>query len=93
MTFPGHLFQCSDALNVKFFLMLRWNFVCYSLWPLLVVLSLGTTEASVTPNRSGQPRGRRGVTVPPWAEQLRARFSKSVGAAPSAGPCPPLRAF
>lgn len=46
-TSRGSLFQCSATLNVKFFLLLRWN-LCFSFWPLLLVLSLGNTEESGT---------------------------------------------
>lgn len=39
------------TLNVrKFFLMLRWNCLWFCLWSLLPVLSLGTTEESLTPS-------------------------------------------
>jgi len=34
----------------KFFLMFRWNFLCFSLCPLPLVLSLGTTEKSLAPS-------------------------------------------
>lgn len=48
--FPGQLFQFSAALKrKKFSLILRWNCLCFSLWPLLL-LSLGTTEKSVAPS-------------------------------------------
>lgn len=44
------LFQCSGTLNVKkFFLMLRWNFLCFSLWALLLVLLLCIIENSLAP--------------------------------------------
>jgi len=47
-TYLGSLFQCSVTLRVKkFFLMFRWNFLCFSLSPLPLVLSLGTTEKSL----------------------------------------------
>lgn len=37
----GSLLQCSSTLNVKkFFLMLSWKFLWFSLWTLLLVLSL-----------------------------------------------------
>jgi len=40
----GSLFQCSVTLRgKKFFLMFSWNFLCFSLCPLPLVLSLGTT--------------------------------------------------
>ena len=39
----GSLFQCSVTLRVKkFFLMFSWNFLCFGLRPLPLVLSLGT---------------------------------------------------
>jgi len=38
-----NLFQCSVTLRVKKFLMFRQNFLCFSLCPLPLVLSLGTT--------------------------------------------------
>jgi len=42
--------QCSVTLKVKkFFLVFRWNFLCFSLCPLPLVLSLGTTEKSLAP--------------------------------------------
>jgi len=45
------LFQCFVTLKVKmFFLMFRWNFLCFSLRPLPLVLSLGTTERSLAPS-------------------------------------------
>jgi len=34
----------------KFFLMFRWNFLCFSLCPLPLVLPLGTTEKSLAPS-------------------------------------------
>ena len=46
----GSLFQFSVTLRgKKFFLMFRWNFLCFSLCPLPLVLSLGTTEKSLAP--------------------------------------------
>lgn len=44
----GSVCKCPATLNVKFFLILRSNFLCCSLWPLLLVLWLGTTEKSGT---------------------------------------------
>ena len=45
------LLQCSVILIVKkFFLILRWNFIYFSLCPLPLVLSLGTTEKSLAPS-------------------------------------------
>ena len=47
----GSLFQCSITLRgKKFFLMFRWNFLGFSLCPLPLVLSLGTTEKSLAPS-------------------------------------------
>ena len=47
----GSLFQCSVTLRVKkFFLMFRRNFIFFSLCPLSLVLSLGTTEKSLAPS-------------------------------------------
>ena len=47
----GSLFQCSVTLRGKnFFLMFRRNFLCLSLCPLPLVLSLGTTEKSLAPS-------------------------------------------
>ena len=47
----GNLFQCSITLRgKKFFLMFRWNFLCFSLCPLPLVLLLGTTEKSLAPS-------------------------------------------
>jgi len=46
-TYLGSLFQCSVTLRgKKFFLMFRRNFLCFSLCPLPLVLSLGITEKS-----------------------------------------------
>ena len=46
----GSLFQGSVTLRgKKFFLMFSWNFLCLSLCPLPLVLSLGTTEKSLGP--------------------------------------------
>jgi len=48
----GNLFQCSVTLRgKKFFLTFRWNFLCCSLCPSSLVLSLGTTEKSLAPER------------------------------------------
>ena len=45
ITSLGSLFQGSVTLRgKKFFLMFSWNFLCFSLCPLPLVLSLGTTE-------------------------------------------------
>jgi len=47
----GSLFQGSVTLRgKKFFLMFRRNFLCFSLCPLLLVVSLGTTEKSLAPS-------------------------------------------
>ena len=47
-TSPGSLGQGSVTLTGnKFFLMFSWNFLCFSLCPLPLVLSLGTTEKSL----------------------------------------------
>ena len=47
----GNLFQSSVTLRgKKFFLMFSWNFLCFSLCPLPLVLSLGTTEKSLAPS-------------------------------------------
>lgn len=40
----GSLVQCSATLNKKLFLMMRKKFLCFSLRPLLLILSLCTTE-------------------------------------------------
>lgn len=46
-TLPGQ-FQCSATLHGKrFFLMLRWNSTWFSLWPLLLILLLGTAGKSL----------------------------------------------
>jgi len=46
----GSLFQCSITLRgKKFFLMFRRSLFCFSLCPLRLVLSLGTTEKSLAP--------------------------------------------
>ena len=49
----GRLFQGSVTLRGKFFLMFRWNFLCFSFCPLPLVLSLGTTEKSLAPSSWG----------------------------------------
>ena len=47
----GSLFQCSVTLRgKKFLLVFRRNFLCFSLCPLPLVLSLGTTEKSLAPS-------------------------------------------
>lgn len=46
---------CILTVN-KFFLMWRWNFCCFSLWPRLLVPSLGTTEKSLAPSPWHRPR-------------------------------------
>ena len=46
----GNLFQSFVTFRVKkFFLMFRWNFLCFNLCLLSLVLSLGTTEESLAP--------------------------------------------
>ncbi|XP_041573622.1 m-AAA protease-interacting protein 1, mitochondrial isoform X1 [Taeniopygia guttata] len=51
MTSLGSLFQCSVTLNlIKLLLKLRWNSLSFSLWPLLFVLSLSTTEKCLGPS-------------------------------------------
>ena len=50
------LFQCSVTLRgKKFFLISSWNFLCFSLCPLPLVLSLGTTEKSLAPSSRHPP--------------------------------------
>lgn len=45
----GNLYQCSVTFTEKkCFLIVRWNVLCFSLFTLLVVLSLDTTEKSLT---------------------------------------------
>jgi len=52
----GSLFQGSVTIQVKkFFLVFRWNFLCFSLCPLPLVLSLGTTEKSLAPSSRHPP--------------------------------------
>jgi len=52
----GSLCQCSVTLRgKKFFLMFRQNFLCFSLCPLPLVLSLGTTEKSLAPSSWNPP--------------------------------------
>ena len=54
----GSLFQGSVTLRVKkCFLVFNWNFLCFSLCPLPLVLSLGTTEKSLA-KCSSVPSGR-----------------------------------
>ena len=46
----GSLCQGSGTLRgKKFFLGFSWSFLCFSLCPLPLVLSLGTTEKSLAP--------------------------------------------
>lgn len=42
--FSSNLFQCSVMLTVKFFLMFRKNFLCFSLCPLPLVLLSGQEQ-------------------------------------------------
>ncbi|XP_068775232.1 uncharacterized protein [Struthio camelus] len=52
----GNLFPCSVTLTgKKFFLVFSWNCVCFSLCPLPLVLSLGTTEKSLAPSSRHPP--------------------------------------
>jgi len=52
----GSLFQCSVTLRgKKLFLVFRWNFLCLSLCPLPLVLSLDTTEKSLAPSSRHPP--------------------------------------
>uniref|UniRef100_A0A8C6ZQQ9 Uncharacterized protein n=1 Tax=Nothoprocta perdicaria TaxID=30464 RepID=A0A8C6ZQQ9_NOTPE len=52
----GSLFQGSGTLTVeKFFLTWRRNFLCFSLWPLPLVLSLATSENSLSPSSLHSP--------------------------------------
>jgi len=52
----GSLGQGSVTLTVKrLFLLFRWNFLCFSLCPLPLVLLLGTTEKSLTPSSRHSP--------------------------------------
>ena len=44
ITLLGNLCQCSVTLTIKRFLMLRGNFLCFILFLLSLVLSLGTIE-------------------------------------------------
>lgn len=38
---PVSLFHCCASLNAKkFFFMLKWNFLCFNIWPLCLVLLL-----------------------------------------------------
>lgn len=46
-TFLGSLSQSYATLNVSFYFMFRWHFMCPILWPLPLILSLGTTEKSL----------------------------------------------
>jgi len=47
----GSLFQGSVTLRgKKFFLLFSWSFLCFSLCPLPLVLSLGTTGKSLAPS-------------------------------------------
>ena len=47
----GSLGQGSVTLRgKKFFLVFSWSFLCFSLCPLPLVLSLGTTEQSLAPS-------------------------------------------
>lgn len=40
----------STLYGKKFFFMLRWNFLCVSVFPLLLILSLGSTQRSLAPS-------------------------------------------
>ena len=47
----GNLFQCFVTLKVsKLFLLFRWNFLCFIVCLLPLVLSVGTTEKSLAPS-------------------------------------------
>lgn len=50
MTSLSSLFQCSATPNInKFFLMLGWNSLWFTLWPLVLILIVGTTENYLIP--------------------------------------------
>lgn len=49
----GNVFQCLN--NKKVFSWFRWNFMCFRLCSLLLVLSLGTNENSMAPFSSSHP--------------------------------------
>ena len=52
----GNLLQCSVTLTVKeWFLMFRWNILCFSLWPLPLVLALSTIEKALAPSSLHSP--------------------------------------
>ena len=53
-TFLGSLVQCSATLRVKKFFLMFMSFLCLSLCPLPLVLSLGTTEKSLAPSQEPQ---------------------------------------
>ena len=81
----GSLFQGSVTLRgKKFFLMFRRNFLCFSLCPLPLVLSLGTAEKSLGPAKHPAPsasrhqfsRARNSPTLP---ESLSLRFPPACG--------------
>ena len=66
----GSLFQCSVTLRgKKFFLMFSWNFLCFSLCPLPLVLSVGTTEKSLAPWKVRTHEQERIQTL--WNERRR----------------------
>lgn len=48
------LFWCSVTLKLKFFLIFRWNFLCFSFHQFPCILSLGTSEQRLVPS-SGYP--------------------------------------
>jgi len=75
----GSLFQGSVTLRVKkFFLMFSWNFLCFSLCPLPLVLSLGTTEKSLAPSPDTHPSDIYKVPSQPSLLQLNKPSSLSL---------------
>jgi len=69
----GNQFQCSITLTIKwFFCMFLWNFQCSSFRPLLLVLSLHTTQKSLASSiiinvaSLGQSRGGGSPTSAFW---------------------------
>lgn len=56
MTILGNLFHCSVIFTLKkSYLMIRQNPLCFSLCSLLLVLSLGITEKTLTPSSLHSP--------------------------------------
>jgi len=70
----GSLFQCSVTLRVKqFFLVFRWNFLCFRLCPLPLVLSLSSLQGKTFQSLSrllvqefNHPHGEKFFVISSW---------------------------